>query len=284
MSRQLFISYSHKDKAFASNIAKDLENEGYDIWLDRTDIQTGSRWDDEIVKGLKTSQVFMVLLSKAAVASENVKDEIGFATDHQKKMVPLLLEPCEIPLRLRRVQYVDFIKLPYKEGLKLILEILHSAFPEVELHPKQKERKLMDPAMLAATITGLIAASLAKIGESALEEIGAKLPGNVGKIWAAIRKRFEGRPAAWGATSDLVKNAKDKDNREAFALQLKKALREDEDFADVLEALVKELHGSINTAGDNNIVVGDFQIGGDLSGNLTIGHNNLIGGDNQEAN
>jgi len=279
MSHQLFISYSHKDKAFASNVAKDLENEGYDIWLDRTDIQTGSRWDDEVVKGLETSRVFMVLLSQAAVASENVKDEIDYAIDHQKKMLPLLLEPCEIPLRLRRVQYVDFIKLRYNEGLKVILEILRSAFPEVELHPKQKERKPMDPTMLAATVTGLIAASFAKIGESALEEIGAKLPENIGKIWGAISKRFKGRPAAWGAASDLATSAKNEDNQAAFALQLKKALKEDTTFANMLEDLLKTAQSSINNEGDNNIVVGDIHIGRDLSGNLTIGNNNLIDDD-----
>lgn len=281
MSTQIFISYAHADAEFITKIAKTLEKEGYNIWLDRTDIETGSRWDNEVVKGLQTSQVFVVLLSRAAVASENVKDEIGYAIDYHKKIVPLLLEPCEIPLRLRRMQYVDFTKLSYNEGVKFILDILRSAFPEAELHSGQKERKLMDPAMLAAMITGLITASLARVGSSALEEVGTKLPENLGKIWGAILNRFEGRPAASGAATDLVTNAKNEENQEAFALQLRKVLKEDTNFANILEDFVKETQGSLN--GDNNIVVRDIHIGRDLSGNFIIGNNNVTGDHNRKT-
>jgi hypothetical protein len=126
MSTQVFISYSHSDAGFATKLAKDLEKAKYAVWFDRTDIQTGSRWDDEIVKGLDASAVFLVLLSKASTASQNVKDEIGYALDHNKKVLPLLTEPCEVPFRLRRVQYVDFTSMKYAEGIKSVLEIVKS--------------------------------------------------------------------------------------------------------------------------------------------------------------
>lgn len=277
-SPQIFISYSHANTEFATQLARDLEGKGYSVWLDRTDIKTGSHWDDEIVKGLDASPVFMVLLSKASTASQNVKDEIGYAIDHDKQIVPILLESCEIPFRLRRVQYVDFTVLSYQKGLFAVLEILHVALPGSDHPLTKKEKQTMDPATLAATATGLLASVLTKIGASAVEEVGAKLPEKLERVWAAISDRFKGNGAAAGAASDLVKNAADTDNQAAFALQLKKALKEDTGFADLLADLVAEARGSISNVGDGNITVGNIQIGGDLSGNLTIGNNNQIGG------
>ena len=283
MALQIFISYSHKNTEFANKITKDLEGEGYQIWLDSTDIQTGSRWDDGIVKGLNSSQVFMSLLSVPSVASQNVKDEIGYAIDHNMHIVPLLMELCEVPFRLRRVQYIDFTTLPYEEGLKAVLENLHLAFPDLE-RPKKKERKPMDPAVLASTVTGLLAPLLAKMGESMMEEVGAKLPEKIGKLWGAITHRFQGNPSASSTASDLAKNAEDTDNQEAFALQLRKVLKGDEDFAHLLTDLLEEAKkdSSISVVGDgvvannNSIAVGKIHIGGNMDGNFTIGNQNQV--------
>jgi hypothetical protein len=282
VSPHIFVSYSHKNAELATKLTKDLEREGYDIWLDRTDIQTGSRWDDDIVRGLNTSQVFMILLSETSAASQNVKDEIGYAIDNNMHIIPLLIEPCEVPFRLKRVQYVDFTALRYKEGVKAVLEILRLALPDAKLRPKKKERKAMDPVALAATVTGLLAPFLAKMGESMMEEVSANLPEKIGKLWGTISNRFKGNPTASGAASDLVKNAEDPDNQEAFALQLKKALKEDADFANLLVDLLEEAQGSISNVGDGavatrgSIAVGKIQVGGDVSGNIAIGNNNQI--------
>lgn len=143
---QIFVSYSHQNTQFAKKLTKDLERVGYDIWLDSTDIQTGARWDDEIVKGLNASQVFMILLSETSAASQNVKDEIGYALDRNLPIIPILIEPCEVPFRLRRLQYVDFTTLRYEEGLKAVLNILSSGLPGADVQPKKMERKPVDPA------------------------------------------------------------------------------------------------------------------------------------------
>jgi hypothetical protein len=281
MSPQVFISYARADAQFATMLTQDLESEGYDTWLDRTDIKTGTRWDDEVAKGLAASQVLIALLSKASTASQNVKDEIGYAIDHDRRIVPLLLEPCEIPLRLSRVQYVDFTALGYEAGLQAVLDILHAALPDVEGHVQKKERTLMDPGMLAEMTTGLVVPFLARLGESAVEAVGARLPEAVGKLWGAVYERFKGNPTAAGAASDLVKNAQDEDNQQTFVIQLKKALKEDRDFAATLEDLVKAARPNINVAGEDNIIVGDIDIGRDLSGNLIIGNHNQIGDQSQ---
>ncbi|CAG0975506.1 hypothetical protein ANAEL_01423 [Anaerolineales bacterium] len=278
----VFISYSHTDTTFADKLTKSLEQAGYEVWLDSTDIQTGTRWDDEIVKGLNSSETFLVLLSNKATASQNVKDEIGYALDHGKQILPILLEPCDIPFRLRRVQYVDFTALEFTEGTRKILTILKSFNSNKDGTKEIKQEKLMDPTTLATAATSLLAPYLAKLGESFMEEAGARLPDKVGKVWETIVSRFKGNPTASSVANDLVKKADEPDNQDAFVLQLKKVLKEDEWFAATLQSILKEAQGQVSNIGDGavatngSIGVGKIEVGGNLSGNITIGSNNLV--------
>jgi hypothetical protein len=128
-----FFSYSRVNKEFATKLAKGLMSAGYPIWFDLFDIPTGSRWDDEVEKALHECSIFMIILTPASIASENVKDEIGFAIDHGKRILPILLEPCEVPLRLRRFQYVDFTAKSFEEGFESAKELLGTLLDEVSV-------------------------------------------------------------------------------------------------------------------------------------------------------
>jgi hypothetical protein len=119
-----FISYSRKNKEFALQLAKELKAAGFCIWLDQLDIPTGVRWDDELEKALENCEIFMVILTPASIESENVKDEIGYAIDSQKHILPVLLENAKVPLRLRRFQYVDFTGKSHAEGVEAAKQLL----------------------------------------------------------------------------------------------------------------------------------------------------------------
>lgn len=103
-----FISYSRADSDFVVRLAKDLKAAGLEIWLDQLDIPTGSRWDDELEKALHTCTTFLIVLSPNSIKSQNVKDEIGYAIDAGKHILPVMIKQCEVPFRLRRFQFVDF--------------------------------------------------------------------------------------------------------------------------------------------------------------------------------
>jgi hypothetical protein len=106
-SLQTFVSYSRVNKQFAIRLASELKSAGFSVWMDQFDIPTGARWDDEIEKALRECQIFLFIITPASIASDNAKDEMGYAIDHDKYILPVLLEECEVPLRLRRMQYVD---------------------------------------------------------------------------------------------------------------------------------------------------------------------------------
>ncbi|NNE09761.1 MAG: toll/interleukin-1 receptor domain-containing protein [Gemmatimonadetes bacterium] len=108
MVNRILFSYSRKDSEFASRLAKDLRAAGVRIWIDQLDIAPGTRWDDAIQQALVESESLLIILSPHSVASQNVQDEVGYALDEKRTVIPVLYQQCEIPFRLRRVQYIDF--------------------------------------------------------------------------------------------------------------------------------------------------------------------------------
>lgn len=137
--RRTFISYSRADKEFAIKLAQALKSARFPVWLDQFDIPTGARWDNELEKALNECGIFLVVLTPDSIASENVKDEIGFAIDSQKRILPVLLENCVIPLRLRRFQYVDFTTKNYDEGVESAKQLLTSLINEtIQTIPREE--------------------------------------------------------------------------------------------------------------------------------------------------
>ena len=118
-----FVSYSRDDSEFARTLAENLKAAGDNVWLDQLDIIPGERWDRAISEALNNCPRLLVVLSPASVDSENVLDEVDFALAHRKAIIPVLLSDCETPLRLRRVQRVDF-RTDYARGLKTLLNAL----------------------------------------------------------------------------------------------------------------------------------------------------------------
>jgi len=125
-SNKVFISYSRKDTAFALTLAHDVRAAGAEIWIDQLDIRIGDLWDVAIENALSNASCVLIILSPFSVASENVQDEIAFALDSQKTIIPVILEPCSIPFRLRRWMHIDFSK-DYEAGFEHLMSALTSA-------------------------------------------------------------------------------------------------------------------------------------------------------------
>jgi hypothetical protein len=107
-TQKIFFSYSRADSPFALTLAKDLREAGADIWIDQLDIPAGSHWDAAVEKALNSSAYVLVILTPSSTASTNVMDEVSFALESGKKIIPVLLEDCLAPFRLRRLQRIDF--------------------------------------------------------------------------------------------------------------------------------------------------------------------------------
>src|SRR5215470_19940100 len=150
-----FFSYCRNDSDFALRLAGDLKAAGANVWLDQLDIIPGQRWDRAVEDALTNCPSMLVILTPASVNSTNVMDEVSFALEEQKSVIPIVYQQCVIPFRLRRVEHVDFTK-DYARGLKELLKTLvpqqgekTSAPPVVQAGPSPVNLSHQDESGLA---------------------------------------------------------------------------------------------------------------------------------------
>jgi hypothetical protein len=125
MRPRIFISYSHRDVDFVRRLVSDLQRDGAAVWSDQ-DILPGLHWDAEIERALHGAPEYLVVLSPSSVESKNVMDELSFAVNSGKRIYPVLYRDCDIPLGLRRVQWVDF-RGEYEPAFKQLLSGIRRA-------------------------------------------------------------------------------------------------------------------------------------------------------------
>lgn len=119
-----FISYSHKDKVFVLNLAGDLRRRGIRVWLDEFDIDPGQSWSRQIGSALDSCDQMLLVWSPNALASENVDDEWNYFLDVKKTVLPILIEPCDLPYRLHKLQYIDFYDVEYRAAINNLVAYL----------------------------------------------------------------------------------------------------------------------------------------------------------------
>lgn len=160
-NRTIFFSYSRKDSDFALELGKKLREVGANIWLDQLDISPGTNWDNSIQKALENSDTLLVILSKTSVISKNVNDEYSYALEEGKRVVPVLLEDCDIPFRLKRLQYADFSVNP-SNGIKTLIETLNlNSNTSIKLARPKAKKKLQISKKLLITVILIIVIAFA---------------------------------------------------------------------------------------------------------------------------
>lgn len=148
---QIFFSYSRQDAKFALKLGEDLRKAGADIWIDQIDIRPSEPWDEEIEKALIESACLLVILSKTSVASDNVLNEINYALESKKQVLPILLEnDIKKPFNIGRLQHIDFTG-SYESGFNRLLKSLSLGKPQAE-QLKKPFRIIIPISILAGII------------------------------------------------------------------------------------------------------------------------------------
>jgi WD40 repeat protein len=117
--RRLFLSYGSRDASAAANqLRQDLTLRGFEVWQDSYSIPAGREWEIAIIDALRQSQAVVSLLSphavrrgpsgKKQVDDSPCLDELSAARfDVGIPIVPAMVELCEVPFSLARLQYAD---------------------------------------------------------------------------------------------------------------------------------------------------------------------------------
>lgn len=115
---RVFVSHSHTDDEFGLRLVNDLRRTlGSDdsVWYDAAGgLNGGDQWWNKIVSELTSREVFIVILSPASLASPWVNDEINLAwkqknSTAQKRIIPILWQPCKLRPDLEMLQFISFV-------------------------------------------------------------------------------------------------------------------------------------------------------------------------------
>lgn len=138
---KVFFSYSRVDgEQAALKLASDLRKLNANIWIDQLDIKAGTLWDEEIERALEGSDCILFIATPKSTSSNNVLNEVYFALEENKHVIPLIFGDCKIPFRLKRLQHIDFTT-DYDYAFQRLIETL-----DIEPGAKASQRKHDAPA------------------------------------------------------------------------------------------------------------------------------------------
>ena len=101
MSAEVFVSYSSQDHAQVSKIIERLRKAGVSVWMDEGGIDAATLRSEAIVEAINESKVLIMMVSKHSTDSANVVKEVMLASESSKTILPVYLEPADIPTRLK---------------------------------------------------------------------------------------------------------------------------------------------------------------------------------------
>ena len=112
MNEEVFISYAAKDRERVLGLVKRLRSAGTTVWIDQAGIDVATMWSQEIVNAIRDCKVMLLSISPHSTESENVVKELALASERKKPIIPVYLEPADIPgtmeYQLAGIQRVEY--------------------------------------------------------------------------------------------------------------------------------------------------------------------------------
>ncbi len=102
MSGYVFISYAREDRDYVRRLSAFLDEHGIEAWYDDK-LEAGTRYDTAILQRIEQCAAFIVVMTLASSESDWVMDELDYAKQKERELVPILLEGNRF-LGLGRIQ------------------------------------------------------------------------------------------------------------------------------------------------------------------------------------
>ena len=135
----VFLSYASEDKSLVLNLYDSLKsNDWIDPWLDKSKILPGENWERKIELALEKADVIVICLSNQSVSKEGfLQKEINYAYNIASEkledtifLIPLRLDDCPVPRRLRTIHWVDFFGSEKQKEYSNLLSSLYLRYKQ----------------------------------------------------------------------------------------------------------------------------------------------------------
>ena len=118
----LFLCHASEDKPFVDRLVRELDDRALFAWYDKREIFVGDSIVEEINDGLKSSDFLVAVLSPRSVTKPWVVREMSSSLARQLRdkgirILPLVVESCEIPPLFVDLKYADF-RSSFNDGMR----------------------------------------------------------------------------------------------------------------------------------------------------------------------
>jgi hypothetical protein len=131
---KVFVSHASEDKdRFVIRFAERLRADGVDAWLDRWEIEPGDSLVNRIFEeGIRTADVFVIVLSEHSVEKPWDREELSAAVVHRIegacRLIPIVLDGVRVPVVLKSTVWQPIADpSSYDDEYRRIVDAIHGA-------------------------------------------------------------------------------------------------------------------------------------------------------------
>jgi WD40 repeat protein len=136
----VFVSYSRRDGEFVRRLADSIADQGKEVWLDTQGIADAEVFPEAIKRAIEQSDGFVFVITPDSVRSRYCENEVEYARELQKRIVPVLRNPVsdsELPAEIRDRSWIPFTNdAEFDPALGRLLSALDTDLEAAKAHTR----------------------------------------------------------------------------------------------------------------------------------------------------
>jgi len=96
----VFVCYAHDQRDLVVREIEWLRSQGFEVWFDEA-IEVGQRWSEDLAIAIEGCAAVLLFMSPRSMSSRYCLDEIHFALECGRPIVPVEIEPVDLTPGLR---------------------------------------------------------------------------------------------------------------------------------------------------------------------------------------
>jgi hypothetical protein len=129
-ARDVFISYSSKDKPIADATCAMLEQHGIRCWIAPRDILPGKTWAGSIIEAINVSRMMVLVFSGHCNTSPQIEREVERAINRGIPIIPMRIEDVQptdsLSYYISTPHWLDAFSPPLEQHLRRLVEVVRT--------------------------------------------------------------------------------------------------------------------------------------------------------------
>jgi hypothetical protein len=156
VAHDVFLSYSAKDKTVADAACARLEGAGVRCWMAPRDIRPGAEWGEAILEAIGASRVMVLVFSRHANESAQVRREVERAIHKGVHVVPVRIEDLEptgaMEYFISSPHWLDALTPPLEAHLDRLVASVRAVLAEPGSAPEEAPARGAEPSVAPSRV------------------------------------------------------------------------------------------------------------------------------------